>query len=160
MSAGRRSTRTGSGTSVSQQLAGKLKANEVASTGDCMGPANRRAAPGAGSFSLPATSVVTGEQAASCSRQIGPSGVKASYAAVLCGSVTPSQPSGTFDPTTMDSDSSESGVSMEISERRMSQDLSGPLSSIPEGTTDYAHVANGCLQQDSVLTRSPFLYQG
>jgi hypothetical protein len=62
--AGRRSTTSGSGTRASQQLAGKRKANELARSGDSMESANRRPAPGAGSVPLPATSVVTDEQAA------------------------------------------------------------------------------------------------
>ena len=140
--AGRRSTPTGSGTSASQQLAGKRKANELASSGDSMEPANRRPAHGAGSLPLPATPAVTGEQAAPGSRQPGPSGVGATYAAVLSGSVAPSQPSGTVKPIAMGSDSSESGVSMETSERRMSHDMSAPLSGTPHGTTIHAHVTN------------------
>ena len=75
MLAGRRSTPTGSGTSASQQLVGKRKASELASSGDSMEPANRRPAPSAGSLPLPATPAVTGEKAASGSRQPGPCGV-------------------------------------------------------------------------------------
>ena len=63
--AGRRSTSSGRGTCGSQQLAGKRKANELASSGDSTEPANRRPAPGAGSLLLPATTEFTGEQAAS-----------------------------------------------------------------------------------------------
>ena len=51
----------GSGSSASQQFAGKRKASELASSGDSMEPANRRPAPGAGSLPLPATPAVTGE---------------------------------------------------------------------------------------------------
>ena len=143
--AGRRSTPTSSGSSASQQLAGKRKASELASSSDSMEPANRRPAPGSGSLPLPATPAVTGEQAAPGSRQPGPSRVGATYAAVLSGSVAPSQPSGTVKPIAMGSDSSESGVSLDTSERRMSQDMSGPLSRTPVGTTNHAHVANACI---------------
>jgi hypothetical protein len=45
----------------------------------------------------------------------------------------------------MGSEKSESGVSMETSERRISQDMSGPLSGTPAGTTNHAHVANACI---------------
>jgi hypothetical protein len=158
--AGRRSTPSGSGASASQQLAGKRKANELASSGGSMEPANRRPAPGAGSLPLPANPAVTGEQAASGSRQPGPSGVGATYAAVLSGSIAPSQPSGTLKPTAMDSDSSESGVSMETSERRMSQDMSGPLSGMPHGTTDHAHVANACLPAGQRPNKTPIFISG
>jgi len=40
--AGKRSTTSGRGIGVSQQLAGKRKANELASSGDSTDPANRR----------------------------------------------------------------------------------------------------------------------
>ena len=71
---GRCSTTSGSGTRASQQLAGKRKASELASSGESMEPANRLAAPGAVSVPLPATSTVTVEQAAASSRQRGSSG--------------------------------------------------------------------------------------
>ena len=71
-----RSTMPASGARVPQrswsQLAGKRKANELASSGDSSEPANRRPAPTAASAPLPVTSAVTGEQAATCSRQLGP----------------------------------------------------------------------------------------
>ena len=158
--AGRRSTPTGSGTSASQQLAGKRKANELASSGDSMEPANRRPATGAGSFPLPANSAVTGEQAAFGSQQPGPSGMGATYAAVLSVCVAPSQPSGTLKPTAMDSESSESGVSKETSERRMSQDMSGPLRGTPDGTTHHAHVANACLPAGQRPNKAPIFISG
>ena len=56
--AGRRSITSGSGYIVSQQLAGKRKTNEPASSGNSKEPTNRRLAPGAGSVSLSATSAV------------------------------------------------------------------------------------------------------
>jgi len=74
MPAGRRITTSGSGTRGSQKLAGKRKAKELASSGDSMEPTNRRPAPGAGSVPLPTTSTVTGEQAATGSRQRRPYG--------------------------------------------------------------------------------------
>ena len=74
--AGRRGTTSGGGARnpqrPSSQLAGKRKANELASSADLSEPANRRPAPGAGYAPLPTTSTVTGEQAATCSRQLGP----------------------------------------------------------------------------------------
>jgi len=107
VSAGRRSTTSGSGSTAPQQLAGKRKANELASSGDSTEPANLRPATVAGSMPLPATTAVTGEQAAASSRQPGPSGVGATYAAVLAANAAPSQPSGTLKLTAMDSDPSE-----------------------------------------------------
>jgi len=83
VSAGRRSTPSGRVSRASQCITGKRKANELASSGDSSEPANRRPATGAGSKPLPATTYATGEQAASSSRQPGPSGVGATYAAVF-----------------------------------------------------------------------------
>jgi len=106
VSVARRSTTTGSGSRASKQLAGKRKANELASSGDSTEPANRRPATGAGSMPLPATTIVMGGQAAASSRQPGSSGVGATYAAVLAANARPSQPSGTLKPTAMDSEPS------------------------------------------------------
>jgi len=113
VSAGRRSTTNGSGSRASQQLRGKRKANELASSGDSREPANRRPATGAGSVPLPATTPIMGEQAAASSRQPGPSGVRATYADVLAANAALYQPSGTLKTTAMDSEPSEYGVSME-----------------------------------------------
>ena len=153
MTAGRRSTPYGSGTSAS----GKRKASELASSGD-LEPANRRPAPGP--LPLTATATATGEQAASGSRQPKSSGVGATYAAVLSASVAPSQPSGTLKPTAIGSDSSESGVSTETSEKRMSQDMSGSLSGTPDGTTNHAHVANACIPAGQRPKRNPIFISG
>ena len=87
VSAGRRLTQSGSVSRASNRVTGKRKANELASSGDSSEPANRCPATGAGSKPLPATTSVTGEQAASSSRQPSPSGVGATYAAV-CGPLT------------------------------------------------------------------------
>ena len=110
-----------------------------------MEPANRRPASLAGSVPLPANSTVTDEQAAAGSRQPGPCGEGATYAAVLAGSVAQSQPSGPIKPTAMDSDPSEPGVLMETTNTRMSSDKSGRLGVMPNGTTSNAQVANACL---------------
>ena len=68
VSTGSRSKAPGGGSKSSQRpssrLAGKRKANELASSGDFMEPAIRHPAPDAGSASLPATSLATGEEAA------------------------------------------------------------------------------------------------
>jgi len=143
--AGRRSTTSGSGNKASEQLAGKQKANELASSGDSIEPGSMHPAPGAVSLPLPANSSVTGEQAAVGSRHPEPSGGGGTYGAVLAGPVTPSQPSGTLKPTAMDADPSEFGVSSETANWRMSSDMSGPLNGIPDGTTPNAQVANAYL---------------
>ena len=125
-----------------------------------MEPINRRPAPGAGSAPLPANSSVTGEQAAVGSRQPGPSGGGAMYAAVLAGPIAPSQPSGPLKPTAMDSDLSEPGVSMDTTNRRMSSNMSEPLSGMPDGTTSNAQVANACLPAGERPNKTPIFISG
>jgi hypothetical protein len=150
--AGIRSTMPAGGTRVPQrsssQLAGKRKANELASSGDSSEPANRRPAHTAGSAPLPATSSVTGEQAATCSRQlVSPKG-GVTYAASLAGPVTPILPSG-----------SESAASSETVNRCMSSDMSGPLSDKPDGATTHAQMNNACLAAGERPITPPFLLQ-
>jgi len=142
-------------------LAGKCKANELASSGDSSEPAIRRPAPDAGSASLPAkSSEATGEHAASCSRHlVSPEG-RATYAALLAWSAAPHQPSGSLKPTAMDSDPSESAVSTETVNRRMSSDMSGPLSDKPDGTTPNAQVANTCLSAGERANKTPIFISG
>jgi hypothetical protein len=110
-----------------------------------MEAANRRPAPDTGSALLPGLLSLTGEQAAIASRQLGQSEGGATYAAVLAGDVTTQQPSGPLKPIAMDSDTSESAVSTETANRRMSRDMSGLLSGKPDGTTPNARVDNTCL---------------
>ena len=54
----------------------------------------------------------------------------------------------------------ESGVSMETSERRMSQDMYGPLSGTPDGTTNNAHVANACIPARQRPNKTPIFISG
>ena len=150
--AGRRGTQT-------QKLADKRKDNELASSDETMEPVNRRATPVAGSLPLPAPSVVKGEPTASGSPQPDLSGVGATYGAVLSASVSQSQLSGTLKLTVMDSDTSDSRVSTETSERRSSHNMSGPLSDTPNGTTMHAAWSTPASQQGRVLTRRLFLFQ-
>jgi len=64
------------------------------------------------------------------------------YAAVLAGSFASLQPSGSLKPTAMNSDLSEFAVSSETVNRRMSGDMSGPLSEKSDGSTPNAKVTN------------------
>jgi hypothetical protein len=144
----------------SDQLAGKRKANELASSGNSSVPANRRPAPGAGSAPLPANSTVTGEQPAVGSWQlVSPEGGER-YAAALAGSVAPFQPSGSLKPTAMGSELSEPAVSSDTANRRMSEDMSGPLSDKPDGTTPNAQVTNTCLPAGERPNKTPIFIAG
>jgi hypothetical protein len=77
------------------------------------------------------------------------------YAAVLAGTVAPFQRSGSLKPTAMDSDPYESAVSHERINRRMSGDMSGPLSDMPYGTTNRAQVTNTCLPAEQRPNKTP-----
>ena len=82
------------------------------------------------------------------------------YAAVLTGSITPLQPSGSLKPTAMDSDPSEPTVSPKAANRRMSNDMSGPLSDKPDGTTISAQVTNTCLPAGECPNKTPIFISG
>ena len=60
----------------------------------------------------------------------------------------------------MDSDLSESAVSTETVNRRMSSDMSGPLSDIPDGTTNHAQVSNTCLPAGQRPNNTPIFISG
>ena len=153
VSAGRRSAPSECVSRASNRITGKRKGNELDNSGDSSEPANRRPATGAGSKPLPANISATGEQAASSSRQPGPSGVGATYAAVLAANAAPSLPSGTLKPTAKDS--SECGVSTGTPNRRMSDDMSGPLSGMPNDTT-----TNACLPAGQRPNKTPIFISG
>ena len=57
----------------------------------------------------------------------------------------------------MESDPSESAVSNETVNRRMSSDMSGPLTDKPDGTTQNAQVANTCLSAGERPSKTPIL---
>jgi len=159
--AGIRSTISASGARAPQRLpsllAGKRKANELACSGHSSEPVIRRSAPDAGFAPLP---TVTGVHAATCSRHlVSPEGGE-TYAAVLAGSVAPLKPNVSLKPTAMDSDPSESAVSSETVNRRMSSDMSGPLSDKPDGTTPNAQVNNTCLSAGERPNKTPIFILG
>ena len=101
---------------------------------------------------------VTGEDAASFSRHlVPPKEGGETYAAVMAGSVAPLQLSGSLKLTDMDSDPSEPAVSSETVNRRMSSDMSGPLSDKPDGTTPNAQVIKTCLSAGERPNKNRFL---
>jgi hypothetical protein len=66
------------------------------------------------------------------------------YAAILAGAIAPQQPIWQLKPTAMNAEPSESTLSTETANRRMSSDMSGLLSGKPDNTTPNAQVANTC----------------
>jgi hypothetical protein len=80
--------------------------------------------------------------------------------AALAGLVAPSQPSGSLKPTAMDLDMSEPTVSSETANRRMSSDMSGPLSDMPDGATHNAQVNNTCLPAGERPNKTPIFISG
>ena len=164
VSAGSRGTTLSGAPKASQHPpslnAGKPKANELLSSGGSTQPTNRCPAPGAGCAPLPTFTSLTGEQAALGSRQLGPPEGGVTYTAALAGPVAPSQTSGSLKPTVMDSDMSKPAVSSETANRRMSCDMSWPLSDMPDGATLNAQVANTCLPAGERPNKTPIFISG
>ena len=143
------------------KVAGKRKANELASSGDSSETATKRPAPGDGSAPLPATATgATGEQAATGGRQLGSPEDGATYAAVAAAPNAPHKPSGQFKPTDKGSDPSEPAVSSETAPGRMSTDMPRPMSGMPVGTTFDVHVANPCLPAGECPSKTPIFITG
>jgi hypothetical protein len=81
----------------------------------------------------------TGEQAAHCSRQLGPTEGGLAYAAVVAGVASLQQQSGPHKSPAKGSTPIEPDASPEAANRRMSLvDMSGPLCGMPEGATTSA----------------------
>ena len=72
----------------------------------------------------------------------------------------PQQPSGPLKPTAKGSDPSEPAISREMAQRRMSLDMSGPMSGMPVGTTVNAQVANASLPAWERINRTPIFISG
>jgi hypothetical protein len=164
VSAGSRGTALGVAPKASQhppsQHVGKRKANKLANSGDSNEPANRCPAPGAGSATMPAFSSVMGERAAFGSRQLGPPKGEVMYTAVLAGPVTTIHHSGSLNPTAIDSEVSKPAASCKTANRRMSSDMSGPLSYKPVGTTLNAQMANTGLPATVRPNKTPIFISG
>jgi len=80
------------------------------------------------------------------------------YAAVLAGSVVPPSGIGSIKPTAMESEPSEFSISTETINRRMSSDMSGPLSDKPDGTIASAQVTNIFLPAGERPKKIPHFY--
>jgi len=144
------STTPGGGTHESQrssaQLAGKRKANELASSSDSSEPATRRPGPSGGTAPLSAlVADIMGEQAADRSRQLGSPEDGVMYGSIPAGFFAPKKPSGSLAPRAKGSDPSEPTVSSEADSRSISlSDMSGPLKD-KDGHADtfnHAHLAH------------------
>jgi hypothetical protein len=106
----------------------KRKAEELSGS-DCPSePASRRPAPEHPLDNGPSAHGTTGEQAAQCSRQLGPSEGRLAYATVVAGTASLHLPSGTQKSIAKVSVSTQTAASSEAAPRRMSLvDMSGPL---------------------------------
>ena len=131
---GARSEPPSSPRNASQPTMGKRKA-EFSSSDGLNTPAARRPAPD--------TLGASGEPTPQCSWQQPAMEGKPTYAAVVAGRTNSQQPSGQPKPIATVSDSSEPAASPEAANRRMSVDMSGPLSSMPAGTTEAGAVLAG-----------------
>src|SRR5215510_15930126 len=145
-------------TSTSTRPAEKRKATELASSGDPSEPATRRQA--TSSPSEQQCSAVTGEQAATGGRQLGSPEAGMTYAAVVAASVAPQPPSGPLKLAANGSDPSEPAVSTESAPRRMSSDMSGPLSGMPVGATTNTHLASTCVPAGQRPNKTPIFITG
>ena len=116
--------------------------------GGCSEPAAERPAPDVGPAVLPVCyQQATGEQGATGRRLLLPPKGGATYVAVTATGVAAAisvlePPTGPLKPTAKSSESSALAIAHEMTHRRNSPDMSGPLSGMPDGTTRNAHVAN------------------
>jgi len=82
------------------------------------------------------------------------------YAAVLAGPIAPFQASVSPKPTAMGSDPYEPPVSSQTANRRMSGEMSGPLSDKPYGTTPNAQVIYTFLPAGEPPNKTPIFISG
>jgi hypothetical protein len=159
---GRRSPE-GSASHRSQHLlAGGRGPAELTVSGDSSEPAAKRPSPDLGSVQpLELSSRATGEQAAISGRQLVSPRGRGDIRGRSGRNCLPQQPSGPLKPIAKATDPSEPAVSHETAVRRMSLDMSVPMSGMPVGTTTHAQVAKGSAPpQGNAPTRPPFLFQG
>jgi hypothetical protein len=81
-------------------------------------------------------------------------------AAVAAVPIAPQLPSGPLKPLAKGSDPFEPAVSSETALRRMSDDMSGPLSGMPVGTTTIAHVATTSVPAGQRPNKTPIFITG
>jgi hypothetical protein len=82
------------------------------------------------------------------------------YVAVVAARVARQKATGLLKLTANGLDSSEPAVSSEIDTRRMSSDMSGPLSATPIGTTKNTHVAKTCVPAGQGPNKTPIFISG
>ena len=135
------SERQSSSRKTSQPVASKRKAEESTSSDGLTTPAAKRPAPDPLGSETPGFS---GEPTPECSRQQAVMEGKPAYAAVVAGHTNHQQPSGQPKPKANGLEPSKPAVSPEAATRRMScEDMSGPLGSMPAGTTPAQAVPAG-----------------
>ena len=84
----------------------------------------------------------------------------ATYAAVVAATAATQQPSGLLKPTAKGPEPSEHAISHEMVHRRMSPDMSGPMSGMPNSTTPNAQVANTKLPEGEGINKTPIFISG
>jgi septal ring-binding cell division protein DamX len=100
------------------------------------------------------------EQAATGGQQLGSAEGGMTYAAVVAVPVALHKPSGPLTPTAKGSNPSEPAASSESAPRRISSDMSGPLSGTPDGTTPTTHVSNTCVPAGEHPNKTPIFITG
>jgi hypothetical protein len=139
----------------------KRKATELGFSADSSDPAKRRPATCVEPTPLEKhSSDATSDQVASGDRQLESPESEMTYAAVIAEPVAPQKPNGLLKPTSSGFDSSEPAVCSETATRRMSSDMSGPLSGTPIGTTENTHMANTCVPAGQGPNKTPILLSG
>jgi hypothetical protein len=144
------------------QKAGKRKASDLAGSGGCPESAGRRLAPDAGSVLLSANSLlVTGEQASSGGRHlVSPEGRAIAATSVTFATAAPQKLNGPLMPTNKVSDPSELAVSHGTATRRMSSDMSRPMSGFVVCTTNNAQMVNASLPAGERINMTPIDISG
>jgi hypothetical protein len=139
----------------------KRKATDLAFSADSSEPATRRPTTGAGQTPLEQhSSDATGEQVASGDRHLKSPEGGMTCAAVVAAPVAPQKQSGPLKLIANGLDSSEPVVSSETATRRMSSDMSGPLSGTPIGTTENTHLTNTSLPVGQPPNKTPIFISG
>jgi hypothetical protein len=138
-----------------------LESTELACSSVSSGPATRCVASCAWSAPQQLQSQdATGEQAAPGGRQLRLPDGGMTCAAVTAAHIVPYLPSGPFKATATGSDPSDPAVISNAAPKRMSSDISVPLSGTPQCTTPPTHVATSCVPAAQRCNKTTILIAG